>query len=355
MKSAFRVDRRSLLLAGLILSLAAGSRARASLQLGGAAIPKEKFIVYLMIGHSNMAGRDYTRSDSVTHPRAWNYHWMSDKQWVLAKEIPGSMKNGLSGRGCGGGGMPLLKHLVAAYPDYYFGAIDNASLSATVNGSVDNNSSGMPGDDNRYLKGSQLFLEITAAAKAIKQDAILGGIFCQLGTIEATRTNGDVCRAFSDDVVQMVKDIRAEIGEPNLPFIMGKYEAGATGTFALTYPLPKIVAEQILLIPGKLPFSALVESQGLEMLDDHHYVTGPTGQGEWARRAMEVIKANGFFPANLSAIVPWPDGYKPGDEAGRRGAALFRSRPGLTILPWDGRAFRIDGKAVGGGLPALYP
>ncbi|MDB5049493.1 MAG: hypothetical protein JWO30_2564 [Fibrobacteres bacterium] len=329
--------------------------AGANVVLGPKTVPREKFIVYLMIGHSNMAGRDINRSDSVTHPRAWNYHWMSDKQWVPAREIPGNLKNGLSGRGCGGGGMPLLKHLVAEYPDYYIGAIDNASLSATVRGSIANNSSGMPGDDNRYIKGSQLFLEITSAAKEVKKDAVLGGIFCQLGTIEATRSNGDICRAFSDDVVQMVKDMRAEIGEPNLPFIMGKYEAGASGTYAVTYPLPKIIAEQILLVPGKLPFSALVESEGLEMLDDHHYVTGPTGQGEWARRAVAIIKEKGFFPSTLMTIRPYADRSRSAEDASQGGARVFLSRSGLTILPWDGKLFRIDGKGWDGAMPAIYP
>ncbi|MDB5049323.1 MAG: hypothetical protein JWO30_2394, partial [Fibrobacteres bacterium] len=186
MEAANRMDLRSIILAAMLPALAASSHAHSNILLGATNIPKEKFIVYLMIGNSQMAGRDYLRSDSVTSPRAWNYHWLSDKKWVPAKEIPGSMANGLSGRGCGGGGMPLLKHLVAASPDYYIGAIDNASLAATVKGSVANNSSGMPGDDNRYIKGSQLYLEITSAAKEVRKDAILGGTFCQLGTIEAT-------------------------------------------------------------------------------------------------------------------------------------------------------------------------
>src|SRR3954470_1078890 len=151
--------RRALVLGALCL------QAAAQVNLGGVTVPKDKFVVFLFIGHSNMAGRGINHSDNVTNPRVWNYHWMSDKQWVLAKEVPGNLANGLSGRGCGGGGMPNLKALAQAFPSYYIGAIDNASLSGTCHGSVDNNSSGMPGDSNRYWKGSQLYTEITTAAK----------------------------------------------------------------------------------------------------------------------------------------------------------------------------------------------
>ncbi len=330
-------------------------RAMADITLGGVSVPREKFVVFLMMGHSNMAGRDINRSDSVTHPHAWNYHWMSDKQWVLAKEIPGNLKNGLSGRGCGGGGMPLLKHLVAEYPDFYFGAVDNASLSATVKGSVDNNSSGMPGDSNRYWKGSQLYREITIAAIEVKKNAILGGIFCEIGTIEATRGTSDIVNGFSDDVTQMVKDIRAEIGEPNLPFILGKYEAGATGSYSLSLPNPKIIADQILLVPGKLPYSALVESSGLEMLDDHHYVMGPTGQGEWSKRAMALIKANGYFPNTSTALSRYTIQAGSKANASRAFHHGYSGAHGWEADLWQGRFFLADGKACRNGLPVLTP
>src|SRR5258706_3209003 len=107
-EATYRMDLRSIILAAMLPALAASSHARSNILLGAGNIPKEKFIVYLMIGNSQMAGRDYLRSDSATSPRAWNYHWMSDKKWVPAKEIPGSMANGLSGRGCGRRGLPLV-------------------------------------------------------------------------------------------------------------------------------------------------------------------------------------------------------------------------------------------------------
>lgn len=324
------------MLKALCLAALCFGAAAAQVNLGGVAVPKEKFVVFLFIGHSNMAGRDINHSDSVSNPRVWNYRWMSDKQWVLAKEVPGNLKNGLSGRGCGGGGMPNLKALAQAYPSYYIGAIDNASLSGTCKGSVDNNTSGMPGDSNRYWKGSQLYNEITAAAKEVRKTATLGGIFCMLGTIEATRTTEELCRSFSGDIKQMVLDMRAEIGEPNLPFVMGRYEAGATGTYALSKPWPKIVSDQIDSVPLKLPFSAVVESQGLEMLDDHHYTATALGHGEWAKRALQVIQTKGWFPGTsaISIRLPVRSAADPRSAAGPRASLILYADPrtGMPVL-----------------------
>jgi hypothetical protein len=249
-----------------------------------------------LIGHSNMAGDDPFNSDGVTHPHAWNYLWASTKAWVPAKEPPGT-GSGFSTRGAGGPGMPFLKGMIAAYPEYYFGVVCNASYSATCRGvNAGGNSSGLDPSDNRYWKGTYLYEQIVASAKEIQKDATLGGILCMLGTIEATRTNKDVCNNFSNDVSQMIKDMRTDLGTPNLPFVMGEYEAEATGDAAITLPLPAIVQSEIKLIPSKLSMSATVDSRGIPTIVGFHYPSTPQGQGEWAKRAIGVIQANKFFP-----------------------------------------------------------
>ena len=50
-------------------------RPAAAITLGGIDVPKDKFIVFLAIGHSNMAGRvdDIDLETYQTHPRAWNF------------------------------------------------------------------------------------------------------------------------------------------------------------------------------------------------------------------------------------------------------------------------------------------
>jgi hypothetical protein len=243
--------------------------------------------------------------------------------------------------------MPLIKGLIAAYPGYYIGVINNASLSATCKGvNTGSNSSGLDPSDNRYFKGTYLYQQLIDAAKAVQADVTFGGLLCMLGTVDATRTNQEVCQAFSDDVSQLVKDIRADLGLPNLPFLMGAYEAGATGAFALTNPLPAIVDAQIKLIPSKLPTSAVVDSKGITMLDDHHYVANGNGQPLWASRAVTLIQTNHWFPNGAEALAAT---LAPKDA---RRTALDLTGGTVWIKTGDG-AWSADGRAPARGAARI--
>ncbi len=278
-----------------------------AIMLGGVDVPKDKFIVYLCIGHSNMAGEDYRNSDGTSIPHGWNYQWYSTKTWVLAKETPGAMKNGLSGNGSGGPSMPFIKAMAAAYPDYYFGIINDASLSSTCRGANSGlNTSNLPADQNRFWKGTTLYSQLVTAVNATKNDATFGGLICMLGSVEATRTSDTVCNRFSNDISQMATDFRADMGLPNMPFLMGEYEAGASGNFATTLPWPAIIASQIKLLPTKLTLSATINSVGIDMLDDHHY-TATKGQPEFAKRLAAMIQTKSWFPPpSSSANIAMP-------------------------------------------------
>lgn len=321
-----------------------------ALMLSGTNVPKDHIIVYLLIGHSNMAGDLPVGSDGVTAPRIWNYQWFSNKQWVPAKETPGNLANGLSGKGEGGPGMPFLKGMATAYPAYNIGVVSNASLSATCRG-VNQGSSGsnLPNDSNRYWKGARLYNEILAAAKEVQANVTFGGLICMLGSVEATRTNDTVCRNFGNDIAQMVKDLRVDLGDPNLPFIMGEYEAGASGNFSLTKPWPKLVDSAIKTIPSILTLSATINSVGIAMADDHHYTVGGNGEPEFARRVIAMIQTKKWFPPpSLSAVI---------ERSQNNSAMSVCKEPenrlmilpagnvhGIRVLDNKNRVFQIDGR-----------
>lgn len=321
-----------------------------AVMLGGTNVTKDKFVVYLMIGHSNMAGQDLAHSDGVSDPHGWfmPVNGTAAKQWTLAKEVPNAGRaSGISGHGEGGPSMPLIKGLIAAYPGYYVGVINNASLSATCKGvNTGSNSSGLDPSDNRYFKGTYLYQQIIDAAKAVQADVTFGGLLCMLGTVDATRTNQQVCEAFSDDVSQLVTDIRADLGLPNLPFLMGAYEAGASGDFALTKPLPAIIDAQIKLIPSKLPNSAVVDSKGITMLDDHHYVANGNGQPLWASRAVTLIQTNHWFPNGTSALA------QTLAPSAAKGPSLGFAEGTLWIKTGNG-AWSVDGRAPARGATRI--
>jgi len=333
-----------------------------AVMLGGTNVTKDKFVVYLMIGHSNMAGQDLAHSDGTSDPHGW--YWpvnstATTKQWTAAKEVPNAGRPaGISGHGEGGPSMPLIKGLIAAYPGYYIGVLNNASLSATCKGiNTGSNSSSLDPSDNRYYKGTYLYQQLIDAAKSIQADVTFGGLLCMLGTVDATRTNQQVCEAFSDDVSQLVKDIRTDLGLPNLPFLMGAYENGASGDFALTKPLPAIIDAQIKLIPSKLPISAVVDSKGITMLDDHHYIANAGGQPVWASRAITLIQTNHWFPDGTTALATTlaPMAARSGASIGFAAGELW-IKTGAGTWSADGRApargaARISDKAAWAPLP----
>jgi hypothetical protein len=308
-----------------------------AINLGGTEVPKEKMIVYLMIGHSNMAGQEYQASDGVTMPRAWNYAWNKDKKWALAKETPGSRANGFSGNGAGGPSMPLLKGMAAAYPEHYFGVISNASLSATLHGeNLGNSSSDLENIENRYWKGTILYKELITIAKEVQNDVTFGGVVCMLGSVEATRTTEAVCKAFGADLATLASDIRTDLGLPNLPFIMGGYENGATGSFALTKPMPAIIDEQIKLFPTLSPRTASVDTKGIQMLDDHHY-TAKTGQGEFAKRVVTIIQTNNWLPGAGTAVRLAPSAHEKNVSKRKATVSLFPVGPAAGLIRLDGK------------------
>jgi hypothetical protein len=313
-----------------------------ALMLGGVNVPKEKVIVYLLIGHSNMGGVETRAPDNVAHARGWNYTWSTTpRAWVPAKEAPGSAKNGLSTRGEGGPGMPFIKQMADAYPEYHIGVISNASYSSTCKGvNTGNNTSGIPVTENRYWKGARLYNEILTAAKEVQADVTFGGIICMLGTVEATRSSDEIVASFSDDISQMAKDLRADLGLPNLPFMMGEYETGSSGEFATSLPWPGTVLAQTRLIPSKLPNSALISSQGVAMKDDHHYAW-PAGQTEFAKRCVAAIASKQWMPPGGLSSTLRP--VRPGVAGNRPGLRILADRE-TQVAFRDGIPYFIDGK-----------
>jgi hypothetical protein len=310
-----------------------------AINLGGTEVPKDKFIVYLLIGHSQMAGVITRNNDNVTDPRAWVYRWETTKTWELAKET-GSNRAGLSGRGTGGPGMPFLKLMASRQSDCYFGVVSNASPSSTCHGiNSGSNGSNLSAEQNRYWKDATLFHEIITAAREVQNNATLGGVLCMLGSIEATRAvDVTVCQNFSTDIAQMAADMRDSLGLPQLPFVVADYEKGASGDFSVSLEWPAIIAEQLDSVPLKLPHSVLVNSTGIEMFDEHHFTIA--GEGEWARRAVDSMEARHFIPPANAVLIETP-------------AAALTEVPGAAAVSYGNGVLHIDYRPLAGKAAVL--
>jgi hypothetical protein len=255
----------------------------------GTVVPKSRFIVYIMIGHSNMVGRT-PELDTTVHPRAWNffitdcYQDLPNHQWVPARDCI-HMDMGLS---FGGPVMHFLKKMVAAYPDYYFGVVENANSGVMCKAN--------------YTKGNgagalDLFGEMASALDCIKNNVTFGGLVCMLGLGEA-QVSESISREFSDDIAVMVQQFRDTIGAPTPPFLIGGFERGREPEESVLCPYWPIIDSQTTLIPQKVLKSAIIPSDSLTYLDMWHYTW--ESYEIWTQRAVDIIAAQGWFPFETS-------------------------------------------------------
>jgi hypothetical protein len=95
---------------------------------GGVTVPKEKMIVFIFVGHSNMEGRANTL-DQTAHPRVWLWYLQSGydanaftaNAWNAAKEPVYH-----AGQFIGAGPqLKFAKRMADLYPDYTIGIVSN--------------------------------------------------------------------------------------------------------------------------------------------------------------------------------------------------------------------------------------
>jgi len=258
-----------------------------AIQLGGTEVPRERFIVYLLIGNCNMVGRD-TTLDATTHPRAWNdqiqdFTHAQAVGWIPAK----APLHRDTWWPYGGPDMHLLKRLIDRYPaDYTFGIVKNADAGTSV---------------DSYQQGQALYNEIVSAAQKVQGEATLGGIVMFTGDIESRNSSAD---QFVSKVRAMVEAMRADLKRPDLPFFMNRFSENSSGKG--TYW--RTLAAQIQQIPSKIPGSAVAGYQcpASGFIDPVHYGT-PCYQ-EWTKDLVENLIAAGgdnspshpWFPARAS-------------------------------------------------------
>jgi hypothetical protein len=252
--------------------------------IGGTMVPREKVIVILHIGHSNMAGRalgppDLKPAFYDTDAHLWQYQ--KGGVWKPAKE-PLCPDGGTPGHPQGAGpGMALLRRALAAAPDAYVVSIGKGA-------SLDFDASCFT-----FRKGGLYYDFVMAPALELKGKVTFGGVFTMLGYDGRTNPmakNG----GFIACLEGLAADYRAALGEPNLPFIAGGYESGATGTWSPACCGAPQVITQLALVPMRIPHSFLIPTEGIPMQDDHHY--NLMGHHIWADRAFQGMADNGLLP-----------------------------------------------------------
>jgi hypothetical protein len=247
-----------------------------AIKLGDTEVPKERFIVYILIGHSNMIGRN-NACDKQVDARLWNYK-IDDgtNAWVPAQgplfyDGHGKKSHGHY-IGCGPG-MPFLKRMAELYPDYRFGVIEWAWSGGRA---VD------------FMRGGDHYQNLMPHAKAIQEDVTFGGILAMLGRMEARETT----KGFAEQIRTMVEQWRNDLGVANLPYLQQRERP-------YNYRAKKIRKEQDR-VAEVLPYSAVLKTDGPENHVGHF---NGEGMNRWGREAAAIIKERGWLPVENTAAA----------------------------------------------------
>jgi len=252
----------------------------AGVMINGQFVPKEKAVAFIHFGHSNMRGQA-TKPTSLmsyfynTVPGLWSYKG----SFTLAKE-PTAPETNMTYAGPGMAILHSAQAAVASNSDVQFISIGYGIGSKT---SVD------------YLKATNTYYPIFMKwAGQLKGNVTFGAIIIMLGITDGEHLPTDQVPGFPGRIQQIVSDIRADLGEPNLPVMFCDYEQMATGTLAPTGSVGVVMQPLVRMLPGLIDKLVLVPTDNLEMQDDHHF--DMQGHKDWANRLVMLMQSNNWFP-----------------------------------------------------------
>lgn len=265
------------------------------ISINGTLVPKEKVIVFLHIGHSNMAGRTTVPTslrplNFETHPQLWAYQKGGTFRPAREPLSGDSMTGSCGGVGCdglpagAGPGMSILRAALAVAPDAHIISIGRGQ-------------SGLTGGYCRsFRKGGLLYDFVMGPAMELKGKVTFAGIWTMFGISEVN--DGANNARFGDCLVGVANDMRTDLGEPDLPLLIGDWEAEASGASNVspTSGIARVIIPQMRMVPMRLPRSLVIPTDGLTTnpRDGYHYDLN--GHKLWAERGVMLLGKNGWMP-----------------------------------------------------------
>lgn len=201
---------------------------------------KEDLHVYLLIGQSNMSGRaPYTEEEAKPMEGVF---LLNDKD---AWEVASNPLNKYSTIRKGLGAQKLN-------PGYSFSLTMHKESKGKAIGLVVNAKGGSRIEE--WKKGTKFYDEAIRRTKEAQKSGTLKGILWHQG--ESNEKNPD---GYSEQLKQLVMDLREDLGIKDLPFIAGQVNN-----------VPRI-NEEIAKLPQILEHTAFVSSEGLKCMDRWHF------------------------------------------------------------------------------------
>jgi hypothetical protein len=250
--------------------------------IGGKFVPKEKVIVFLHVGHSDMAGR----ADKPPELRPFAYDtnpqlWMYAKGGIFrpAKE-PTAPDDGTGSKS--GPGMAILRTALSRAPNIYAISIGHGHSGA------------QGGWCSNFRKGKVLWPTFMDAAVELKGKVTFGALFTMFGITEYHEGLTTGPPAVGDCIIGLANEVRAELGVPDMPLMVGDWNAGGTGMYDPNSVPGKLARPALKMVPDRDKRAGLIPTDGLPMQDDRHL--DMAGQKMWAERAFTIMADHGFIP-----------------------------------------------------------
>jgi hypothetical protein len=274
-------------------------------------VAKEKFIVFLAMGHSNMAGCWVSSCGDVSHERTWEYDCWHMNGWYHSSD-----KDVGQDRGPGARMQSRCLKRIAEKPQYSgydFGV-------AWYRGTRMHNS---------FKKGQDTYDKMLQVAKALRDNVTIGGVWTMIGHQDHRELYrypnlGDYAKAFA----QMISDFRADLGLPpeKLPFFVCDYEYEGIGEHKITIAEhARMVKEFNELKKMNLPNVWVISTVGCECYHHGHHFTCDA-YWLYAQR-----QAEGMIERNMDWWAVPPDATPPAAP----GNLALTPKPGNVIdLSW---------------------
>lgn len=243
--------------------------------------PKEKLHVYLLIGQSNMAGRaSITKEESG--PIAKTYLLDGDGKWEKA-ETPlnrySTIRKSIKMQKLNPG-FRFAQKMIEEDDSVSLGLVVNAKGGTSI---------------KQWAKGTPFYDDAIKRTQQALKTGELKGILWHQG--ESDSGDGQ----YLEKLKTLIENLREDLGKPELPFVAGQlfYDPNKKAN-------TKLVNDQLANLPGELPFTACVSSEGLTTYDNTHFDTkGMLLLGERYATEMLKIQASGKSGSVELNFLPW--------------------------------------------------
>ena len=248
--------------------------------INGRFIPRDRAVVFIHVGHSDMAGRADGPANlrpffTDTSPQLWVY--ATGGAFRPARE-PTAGDSGSAGKA--GPGMAILKTALAGATEVTFISIGHGH-SGAAGGYCPN-----------FRRGKTIWPTFMDAARELKGKVTFGGLFTMFGITEYHVPDGPA--QVGDCIIGLTNEVRAELEAPDMPLLVGGWNMGGTGIYSPNSEYGRAARPELEKIPMRDMRAGLISTDGLPMHDDRHL--NMAGHKGWAERAFMIMMEKGWTP-----------------------------------------------------------